>query len=65
MIPADQEKLDMLVVKLNDLNAEMKYLKSCHDLTMRQNIAKMACTMRKRWLLKKLHKLIKNYNQIP
>ncbi|BAF45525.1 GfV-B56-ORF1 [Ichnoviriform fumiferanae] len=65
MIPADQEKLDILVVQLNDLNAEIKYLKSCHDLTMRQKIAKMACAMRKRSLLKKLQTLIKNHKRIP
>lgn len=58
--PSKQEELDELVVKLNDLNGEFKYLKSCQCLTMAEKIGKLVIIMRRRRLLNKLHKLIEN-----
>lgn len=63
--PSKREKLDKLVVKLNDLNAELKYLRSCQYLTMAEKIAKLVIIIRRWRLLNKLHKLIENAKENP
>ncbi|BAF45552.1 GfV-C14-ORF2 [Ichnoviriform fumiferanae] len=60
MSVTEQNTLDTLVVKLNDLNAEIKYLNSCQYLTMAEEIAKILSIWRKKRLLNKVCKLIRD-----
>lgn len=60
MSATEQNTLDLLVVKLNDLNAEIKYLNSVQYLTMAEKISKIVCILRKKRLLNRVCKLIRN-----
>nr|AGQ20251.1 AsIV-cont00165-ORF1 [Apophua simplicipes ichnovirus] len=63
--PFKREKLSQLAIKLNDLNAELKSLKSCQYLTVAQKLQKLVLIMKKRRLLKKIHELIKHSKEKP
>nr|AGQ20171.1 AsIV-cont00055-ORF1 [Apophua simplicipes ichnovirus] len=45
---AQQAKLDDLIAKLISLNADLRYLRACQHLTIRQKIEKMVITRKKK-----------------
>lgn len=60
-----QAKLDDLIFNLNSLNADLRYFGACKKLTFSEKIQKMASIMKRKRLVNKMRKLVKECRTIP
>lgn len=64
MEPNKEDKFRHLVKTLYLLNADLRYFRSCHDLTMREKFEKVNCIIKERIVVWRIRKLLKESEDI-
>nr|AGQ20161.1 AsIV-cont00047-ORF1 [Apophua simplicipes ichnovirus] len=64
MNAAQKARLDVLGVKLNDLDSRLRYFRARRDLTILERIEMIVCIVKLRWFVERTRRLLKKCEQM-